>query len=126
MKDWAGNAIGFAKNFASNLSDFFLGNPLDKEGNVNPLDKRYEGPGFQGLPEHQKQKEYELLRNQGPQAFLFNFLGNEDEIAGAPRYLQSGSPANVINKAPHIDSRYMDRMLEERNKMMGVQLPPFV
>tara|TARA_R100000988_G_scaffold82212_1_gene45402 strand:+ start:285 stop:662 length:378 start_codon:yes stop_codon:yes gene_type:complete len=124
--NFAGNAIGFLKKFGEGIGNFFLGDPTDKEGNVNPLDKRYEGPGFQGLPEHQQQKEYESLRNKGPQAFLFDFLGNNDEIAGVPRFIQSSPPPNVINKAPHIDSRYMDRMLEERNKMMGVQLPPFV
>ena len=57
--------------------------------------------------------------------FLFDFLGNNDEIAGVPRFIQSSPPPNVINKAPHIDSRYMDRMLEERNKMMGVQIHTF-
>ena len=70
MKNWAGNAIGFAKDFAKNLSDFFLGNPLDKGGNIKPLDPRHKGPGFHGLPEHQQEKEYELLRMQGPQTFV--------------------------------------------------------
>ena len=52
---------------------------------------------------------------------------NDQNIAGAPRYIQSGPPPNVINKAPHIDSRYMDRLLEERRKLNpGVSLPPFV
>jgi hypothetical protein len=118
-------AIPFLGDFVKNLGKFLFGNPLDQGGNIKPLDPRYEGPGFHGLPEHQQEKEYELLRKQGPQAFLFDFLGN-DEIAGAPRFIQSSPPPNVINKAPHIDSRYMDRLLEERNKMMGVQLPPFV
>tara|TARA_R100000655_G_scaffold20403_5_gene42092 strand:+ start:67 stop:567 length:501 start_codon:yes stop_codon:yes gene_type:complete len=52
---------------------------------------------------------------------------NDQNIAGAPRYIQSGPPPNVINKAPHIDSRYMDRLLEERQRLNpGVSLPPFV
>jgi len=149
MKNWAGNAIGFAKDFANNLSDFFLGNPLDKEGNVNPLDKRYEGPGFQGLPEHQQQKEYELLRKQGPQAFapinndfgmmqeipqfLNPLTGREEPVdgggmlfAGAPRFIKYGGPANSIVRPINVDSRHMDHLLNERRKMMGVQLPPFV
>tara|TARA_Y100001938_G_scaffold131245_1_gene188146 strand:- start:1475 stop:1921 length:447 start_codon:yes stop_codon:yes gene_type:complete len=142
-------AIPFLDGFVKNLGNFLFGNPTDKEGNIKPLDPRYKGPGFQGLPEHQKEKEYELLRKQGPQAFapinndfgmmqeipqFFNPLTGRKEavdgggmlFAGAPRFIQSSPPPNVINKAPHIDSRYMDRLLEERNKMMGVQLPPFV
>ena len=52
---------------------------------------------------------------------------NDQNIAGAPRYIQSGPPPNIINKAPHIDSRYMDRLLEERQRLNpGVSLPPFV
>ena len=52
---------------------------------------------------------------------------NDQNIAGAPRYIQSGPPPNVINKAPHIDSRYMDRLLEERQRLNpAVSLPPFV
>ena len=60
---------------------------------------------------------------------LSNAVGNmnDQNIAGAPRYIQSGPPPNVINKAPHIDSRYMDRLLEERQRLNpGVSLPPFV
>jgi hypothetical protein len=52
---------------------------------------------------------------------------NDQNIAGAPRYIQSGPPPNVINKAPHIDSRHMDKLLEERQRLNpGVSLPPFV
>ena len=52
---------------------------------------------------------------------------NDQNIAGAPRYIQSGPPPNVINRAPHIDSRYMDKLLEERQRLNpGVSLPPFV
>ena len=118
-------AIPFLGDFVKNLGKFLFGNPLDQGGNIKPLDPRYEGPGFHGLPEHQQEKEYELLRKQGPQAFLFDFLGN-DEIAGAPRFIQSSPPPNVINKAPHIDSPFVDRWLKERNQLRGPQLPGFV
>ena len=149
MKNWAGNAIGFAKDFANNLSNFFLGNPLDKGGNIKPLDPRYKRPGFHGLPEHQQEKEYELLRKQGPQAFapinrelyplqeipkFLNPLTGEEEpvdgggmlFAGAPRFIKYGGPPNSIVRPIHVDSRHMDHLLNERRKMMGVQLPPFV
>ena len=68
--NWGGKASGFLEEFAKNLGNLIFGNPLDKDGNVKPLDPRYEGPGFHGLPEHQQEKEYELLRKQGPQAFV--------------------------------------------------------
>ena len=64
-------AIPFLEGFVKNLGNFLLGNPLDKGGNIKPLDPRYKVPGFHGLPEHQQEKEYELLRKQGPQASIF-------------------------------------------------------
>ena len=143
MKNWAGNAIGFAKDFANNLSNFFLGNPLDKGGNIKPLDPRHKGPGFHGLPEHQQEKEYELLRKLGPQAskkdlydnyvmqgnpFLLDLAGTgkrmnevglnpwgsgEVTFAGAPRYIKYGGPPNSIIKAPHADSPLVDKWLDD-------------
>ena len=46
-------AIPFLGDFVKNLGKFLFGNPLDQGGNIKPLDPRYEGPGFHGLPEHQ-------------------------------------------------------------------------
>ena len=96
MKNWAGNAIGFAKDFANNLSNFFLGNPLDKGGNIKPLDPRHKGPGFHGLPEHQQEKEYELLRKLGPQASIFGLGGpglpGEPGVPGVPSAPKDGRP----------------------------------
>ena len=50
----------------------------------------------------------------------------KDAMAGAPRYIRSGPPPNVINKAPHIDSLFIDRMLRDYNQKQGPQLPSFV
>ena len=47
-------------------------------------------------------------------------------IADMPRYINSPPPPNVINKAPHIDSPFIDRWLKERNQLRGPQLPGFV
>ena len=72
------------------------------------------------------------IGNQGPTGAAGGQLGNASfyqgpQVASAPHYIQSGPPPNVINKAPHIDSRYMDRLLEERQRLNpGVSLPPFV
>ena len=63
-------AIPFLERFVENLGNLIFGNPLDQGGNIKPLDPRYKGPGFHGLPKHQEEKEYELLRMQGPQAFV--------------------------------------------------------
>jgi len=49
-----------------------------------------------------------------------------DAMAGAPRYIRSGPPPNVINKAPHIDSLFIDRMLRDYRNKQGPQLPSFV
>ncbi len=48
------------------------------------------------------------------------------EVADMPRYIKSSPPPNVINKAPHIDSPFIDRWLKERNQLRGPQLPGFV
>ena len=74
--NWGGNALGFLKKFGEGLGNFIFGNPLDEDGNVKPLNPGYQGPGFQGLPEHQKEKEYQLLREQGPQASAIPFLND--------------------------------------------------
>lgn len=74
--NWGGNALGFLKKFGEGLGNFIFGNPLDEDGNVKPLNPGYQGPGFQGLPEHQKEKEYQLLREQGPQASANPFLND--------------------------------------------------
>jgi len=56
-------------------------------------------------------------------------------MAGAPRYIQSPPPGGIINKAPHLDSPYIDKALERRWQPMappprkqyrGPQLPSFV
>ena len=53
-------------------------------------------------------------------------------MAGAPRYIQSPPPGGIINKAPNIDSPYIDKAIERGWKPMpappprGPQLPPFV
>ena len=80
--DWKGNALGFLKKFGEGIGNFIFGNPLDEDGNVKPLHPGYEGPGFQGLPEHQKEKEYQLLREQGPQSSAIPFLNQF--LAGNP------------------------------------------
>ena len=81
-------AIPFLGDFVKNLGKFLFGNPLDQGGNIKPLDPRYEGPGFHGLPEHQQEKEYELLRKQGPQASIFGLGGpglpGEPGVPGVP------------------------------------------
>ena len=46
--------------------------------------------------------------------------------AMAPRYIKSSPPPNVINKAPHIDSPFMDRWYQERDLLRGPQLPAFL
>ena len=52
-------------------------------------------------------------------------------LAGSPRTIQY-SPANAILKAPHIDSPYMDQLIERGFKPLqppgprGPQLPGFV
>ena len=50
----------------------------------------------------------------------------KDAMAGAPRYIRSGPPPNVINKAPHIDSLFIDRMLRDYRNKQEPQLPSFV
>ena len=57
-------------------------------------------------------------------------LGNV-MLAGAPRFIKYGGPANSIIKAPHIDSSFVDGYIQnyrERDLMrgVGVQLPGFV
>ena len=47
-------------------------------------------------------------------------------FAGAPRFIKYGGPANSIVRPINVDSRHMDHLLNERRKMTGVQLPPFV
>ena len=106
MKNWAGNAIGFAKDFANNLSNFFLGNPLDKGGNIKPLDPRHKGPGFHGLPEHQQEKEYELLRKLGPQASKKDLYDNY-VMQGNPFLLDlagTGKRMNEVGLNPWVSS----------------------
>ncbi len=49
-----------------------------------------------------------------------------DAAASAPRYIRSGPPPNVINKAPHIDSLFIDRMLRDYRNKQEPQLPSFV
>ena len=86
--DWKGNALGFLKKFGEGIGNFIFGNPLDEDGNVKPLNPGYQGPGFQGLPDHQKEKEYQLLREQGPQAsaipFLNDFLTAQNQGPSSP------------------------------------------
>jgi len=61
-------------------------------------------------------------------------LTGEVEIAGQIRSLPGATPANAIIKAPHIDSPYMDKLLERGFKrpnlpakpQSGPQLPGFV
>lgn len=83
----------------SRLAPFTRGGPA-------PYDK--EGGSLRGIPDALKPI---LLR---------------DAMAGAPRYIRSGPPPNVINKAPHIDSLFIDRMLRDYNQKQGPQLPSFV
>ena len=53
-------------------------------------------------------------------------------LAGAPRYIQSSPPPGIINKAPGLDSPYMDKAIERGFRPMpaplprGPQLPGFV
>ena len=53
-------------------------------------------------------------------------------MAGAPRYIRSSPPGGIINKAPHIDSPYIDKAIERGWQPMpappprGPQLPGFV
>jgi len=145
-------AIPFLERFVENLGNLIFGNPLDQGGNIKPLDPRYEGPGFHGLPKHQEEKEYELLRKQGPQAFapinndfgmmqeipqfLNPLTGREEPVdgggmlfAGAPRFIKYGGPPNSIIKAPNADSPLVDKWLDDyrlRDTLRGPQLPGFV
>ena len=48
------------------------------------------------------------------------------ELAQMPRYVKGGTPPNVINKAPHIDSPFIDRELKIRRDAAGPQLPKFL
>ena len=53
-------------------------------------------------------------------------------MAGAPRYIQSSPPPNIINKAPDIDSRHFNQYVERGYRPLapprprGPQLPGFV
>ena len=58
--------------------------------------------------------------------FLDEFL-----VANAPRYIQSSPPPGVINKAPHLDSPFIDEQIRRGWKPIkltapGIQLPGFV
>ena len=126
MKDCGGNAIEFLKKFGEGIGDFFLGPAVNEKGEKVDLYGKSGSDYFNQAPKWQQEQMWkkqmkEDEKQQSAIPFLTEFLQ-----AGAPRFIQSSPPPNVINKAPHIDSRYMDRLLEERNKMMGVQLPPFV
>tara|TARA_R100000458_G_scaffold51809_1_gene52915 strand:+ start:163 stop:531 length:369 start_codon:yes stop_codon:yes gene_type:complete len=49
------------------------------------------------------------------------------KLAMAPRLIKGGVVPNAIIKAPHIDSRYIDKLLIRRKKNQGgVQLPSFL
>ena len=93
----------------------------------NNLFYETENPRFiPGNPDYVGPFKQEQMRDR----FILN--DPRSGVANAPRYIQSSPPGNIIHKAPHIDSPYIDKAIERRWQPMpappprGPQLPGFV
>ena len=141
--NWAGNVGGFLKAFKEGIGGLLgkEGTNLDGQPYVDGKDENY-----LNLPYNVRKKYDESVGDQSSifglgkpgvdQASIFNLGGPASPgesidgggmlFAGAPRFIKYGGPANSIVRPINVDSRHMDHLLNERRKMMGVQLPPFV
>ena len=145
--NWAGNVGGFLEAFKEGVQKG-LGGLLGKEGTTLDGQPLVDGKdeNYMNLPWNVRKKFDESVGNQSSifglgkpgvdQASIFNLGGPASPgesidgggmlFAGAPRFIKYGGPANSIVRPINVDSRHMDHLLNERRKMMGVQLPPFV
>ena len=84
-----------------------------------------------GIEQEMEQKRQMDQRYSAP-GDLSMMMAPGTMMAGAPRYIQSPPPGGIINKAPNIDSPYIDKAIERGWKPMpappprGPQLPGFV
>ena len=69
-------AIKLGTDVGTSMGNFLYGNPLDEYGNVKPLNEGYQAPSFEELGDHQKEKIYQDLREDGPQSSAVPFLGD--------------------------------------------------
>ena len=66
-----------------------------------------------------------------PEELLASYLG-EILVAGMPRYVKGTAPRGAIIKAPHLDSPYMDGLIQRGfqrpaiPRPAGPQLPSFL
>ena len=87
------------------------------------------GPQFLGPFKYEQQRDRFIL-NDPRSGVAMGLPGMM--MAGAPRYIRSSPPPNIINKAPDIDSRYIDNAIKRRWQPLpaplprGPQLPGFV
>ena len=128
--NWAGNVGGFLKAFKEGIGGLLgkEGTNLDGQPYVDGKDENY-----LNLPYNVRKKYDESVGDQssifglgGPASPGESIDGGGMLFAGAPRFIKYGGPANSIVRPINVDSRHMDHLLNERRKMMGVQLPPFV
>ena len=149
MKNWGGNAVGFVKNFLNDLLGK-EGTNLDGQPYINGQDPNYLKLDWKQRKKYDEQfpKKYDeqsfkkdLYDNYVMQGnpVLLDFAGvgkranevglnpwgsGEIMFAGAPRFIKSSPPPNIINKPVHIDSPFMDRWYKERESLRGPQLFP--
>ena len=149
--NWAGNVGGFLEAFKEGLGGLFgkEGTNLDGQEYINGQDPNYlkldwkqrkKYDESEGGDQSYKKDLYDNYVMQG-NPVIHDFAGTgkrmnevglnpwgsgETMFAGAPRFIKYGGPANSIVRPINVDSRHMDHLLNERRKMMGVQLPPFV
>ena len=83
-----------------------------------------------GIEQEMEEKRQQELRYSSPGDLSMMMPGMM--LAGAPRYIQSSPPPGIINKAPGLDSPYMDKAIERGFRPIpaplprGPQLPGFV
>ena len=83
-----------------------------------------------GIEQQIEEKRQEDLRYGSPGDLSMMMPGMM--MAGAPRYIRSSPPPNIINKAPDIDSRHFNQYVERGYRPLapprprGPQLPGFV
>ena len=144
--NWVGNVGGFLKNFLGNLLGK-EGTNLDGQEYINGQDPNYlkldwkqrkkydESAGGDQSYKKDLWDNYVMQGNpllldlagtdkRAKEVGLSPWGSGEIMFAGAPRFIQSSPPPNVINKAPHIDSPFMDRWYKERESLRGPQLFP--